>query len=187
MGKLVKCKICGKQIDKDDAYVYLHTSKTGKQYKWNVCSLEEVENDKREKELYKLCQYETDAILGREITNNARNKELSELHEQYSWEQILRCIRAKADDIKRMIEYNNIEGDYAQIRYVMQVIKNCIYDFTREDEKLQDWEQYKQEEEEISEEEFCEAKEESDEEIINRLKEKKDNKNNISSFLNGLE
>ena len=71
------------------------------------------------------------------------------MHEQYSYEQILRCIRAKADDIKNLIEYNEIKNDYQQIRYMMQVIKNCIYDFAREDEEKTSWEQYKKEEEEV--------------------------------------
>ena len=31
----------------------------------------------------------------------------------------------------------------------MQVIKNCIYDFAREDEEKTSWEQYKKEEEEV--------------------------------------
>lgn len=139
----MKCKICGKEINKEDAYMFIHTSKTGRQYKYYCCSLEEKEQDERDKELYKKCQYETDSILGRPITNNVRNKELKELYESgYSWEQIYRCIKAKADDIKQMIEYNHIENDYQQIRYMMQVIKNCIYDFAKEDERKNDWNQY---------------------------------------------
>lgn len=135
MARTVKCYICKKEIKKEDAYIFTYTSKNGKEYRKYACSLEEIENDKRDKELYKKCQYETDAILGRPITNNTRNKELKELHESYSWEQILRCIRAKSDDIKKLIEYNDIQGDYQQIRYMMQVIKNSIYDFSIEDER----------------------------------------------------
>ena len=78
-----------------------------------------------------------------------------------------------------MIEYNDIQGDYQQIRYMMQVIKNSIYDFSREDERANQWEQYVSE---TSEEEFIEE----EEDIASRLKNKKENKNNISSFLNSL-
>ena len=145
-----KCCICKKDLKKEDAYIFTYTSKNGKEYRKYACSLEEIENDKREKELYKKCQYETDAILDRPITNNVRNKELKELHESgYTWEQILRCIRAKSDDIKKLIEYNDIQSDYQQIRYMMQVIKNSIYDFSKEDERANQWEQYKQTEEEV--------------------------------------
>ena len=145
-----KCCICKKDLKKEDAYIFTYTSKSGKEYRKYACSLEEIENDKRDKELYKKCQYETDAILDRPITNNVRNKELKELHESgYTWEQILRCIRAKSDDIKKLIEYNDIQSDYQQIRYMMQVIKNSIYDFSKEDERANQWEQYKQTEEEV--------------------------------------
>ena len=150
MAKTVKCYICKKEIKKEDAYIFTYTSKNGKEYRKYACSLEEIENDKRDKELYKACQLSTDEILGRAITNNVRNKELKELHESgYNWEQILRCIRAKSDDIKKLIEYNDIQSDYQQIRYMMQVIKNCIFDYTRDDEAQNDWNQYKQTEEEV--------------------------------------
>ena len=112
MARTVKCYICKKEIKKDDAYMFTYTSQSGKEYRKYCCSLEEKENMEREKELYKEIQYLTDDILGRPITNNTRNKELKELHESYSWEQILRCIRAKSDDIKKLIEYNDIQGDY---------------------------------------------------------------------------
>lgn len=143
-----KCKICGKQLDTKVAYKIEHISKSGKKTNKYFCSQEEYENDLREKELYRQIQYATDSILGRPITNNARNKEIQELHEVYTYEQILRCIRAKAEDIKGMIAYNKIEGDYQQIRYMMQVIKNCIYDFAREDSK-NDWSNYVPQQEEI--------------------------------------
>ena len=179
MARTVKCCICKKDLKKEDAYTWIYISKTNKEYKRYCCSLEEKENMEREKELYREIQYLTDEILGRPITNNTRNKELKELHESYSWEQILRCIRAKSDDIKKLIEYNDIQGDYQQIRYMMQVIKNSIYDFSREDERANQWEQYISE---TSEEEFIEE----EEDIASRLKNKKENKNNIASFLDSL-
>lgn len=179
MAKTVKCYFCKKDLKKEDAYTWVYISKTNKEYKRFCCSLEEKENMEREKELYREIQYLTDEILGRPITNNTRNKELKELHESYSWEQILRCIRAKSDDIKKLIEYNDIQGDYQQIRYMMQVIKNSIYDFSREDERANQWEQYVSE---TSEEEFIEE----EEDIASRLKNKKENKNNIASFLDSL-
>lgn len=150
MAKIVKCYFCKKDLKKEDAYTWIYISKTNKEYKRYCCSLEEKENYEREKELYKACQLSTDEILGRAITNNVRNKELKELHESgYTWEQILRCIRTKSDDIKKLIEYNDIQSDYQQIRYMMQVIKNSIYDFSIEDERANQWEQYKQTEEEV--------------------------------------
>lgn len=178
----MKCFFCKKDIPKGEGYEWIHVSKTGKQYKRHCCSLEEKEQIEREKELYKLCQYETDSILNRPITNNVRNKELQELHEQYSYETILRCIKSKANDIKQMIEYNSIENDYQQIRYMMQVIKNCIFDFSVEDAKQQDWEQYKKVEE-YADENTNTLIEETDEDVKNRLN-KKQKSNGFSDLLN---
>ena len=127
----MKCYFCKRDIPKGEGYQWVHVSSTGKEYKRTCCSEEEKYQVERDKELYRLIQYETDTILGRPITNNARNKEIQELHEQYSYEQILRCIRAKADDIKNLIEYNEIKNDYQQ------------------DEEKTSWEQYKKEEEEV--------------------------------------
>ena len=182
MAKTDKCKGCGKQVEKDMAYKNEHITSGGKKINHYYCSQEEYETIERDKKLYKEIQYATDEILGRKITNNARNKEIQELHEQYSYEVILRCVKEKANDIKNLIAYNKIEGDYQQVRYLMQVVKNCIYDFAREDAK-KDW--CIQETNEVLE--TYEEREETDNEIINRLKgNKKENENNISSFLNGL-
>ena len=178
-----KCYFCKKELNKNDAYMWEHVvEKSGKVYKRYCCSEEEKEQVERDKELYKLCQYETDAILNRPITNNVRNRELTELHEAgYSWEQIYRCIKANVNHISDMIRQNHIENDYQQIRYMMQVIKNVIYDFVIEDERKNSWEQYTQ----TNTEEIIEDDE--DEVILNKLKnKKKDSNNSISDFLNKL-
>lgn len=181
MARTVKCKGCGKQINQTSAYKHIHTTSSGKTQNHYYCSLEEYETIERDKALYKEIQYATDNILGRAITNNVRNKEIQELHEQYSYETILRCIRAKSDDIKNLIAYNKIEGDYQQIRYMLQVIKNCIYDFAREDTK-KDWAKQG-----VEENENYEEIEETNEDIVQRIRgNKKEKENSISSFLNGL-
>ena len=145
-----KCVICKKDLNKEDAYMFIHVSKTGKEYKKYACSEEEVENDKRDKELYRQSQYLTDEIAGFTITNNVRNRELSELHEAgYSWEQIYRCIRDKKDYIREQLDLKRIDSDYQIIRYIMTVIKNTIYQHANEDKKKNEWQQYKQVEEEV--------------------------------------
>lgn len=186
--KTIKCYFCKKEINKDDAYMWEHVvEKSGKKYKRYCCSQEEKEQVERDKELYKMAQYETDNILGRPITNNVRNRELTELHEAgYSWEQIYRCIKANAQHIKDMIQMNHIENDYQQIRYMCQVIKNVIYDFVKEDERKNSWEQYKQVEEEAPENKFDTLVEEDDEDIKNRLNNNKNKSNGFSDLFNKL-
>lgn len=184
MKKTVKCSICKKEIIKDDAYSWIHVSKTNKEYKKYCCSLEEKELYERDLELYKQVQYLTDSILGRPITNNARNKELKELHDAgHSWETIYRCIKSKADDIKQMIEFNHIENDYQQIRYMMQVIKNVIYDFAKEDEEKNSWVQH-EDVVEYADENVDTFTEETDEDILKRLKNNKPKSGGIADILN---
>lgn len=180
MGRTVKCYICKKEINKEDAYVWTYTSQSGKEYKKYCCSLEEKENMERDKELYREIQYISDEILGHPIVNNARNKKIKELQEAgYTNEQIFRCFKEYKDEIIKYLELSGIDKEYNKIAYIFTIIGNKIEDFSKEDERANQWEQYASE---TSEEEFIEE----EEDIASRLKDKKENKNNIASFLDSL-
>ena len=180
MARTVKCCICKKEIKKDDAYMFIYTSQSGKEYRKYCCSLEEKENMEREKELYREIQYLTDSILGYKCVNNCRNAKIKELQEAgFTNEQIFRCFKKYKDEIVKWIELNGIDKEYNKIAYMFGVINNVIKDFSREDERANQWEQYVSE---TSEEEFIEE----EEDIASRLKNKKENKNNIASFLDSL-
>ena len=150
MARTVKCYICKKEIKKEDAYTWIYISKTNKEYKRFCCSLEEKENMEREKELYKNIQYITDEILGHPIVNNARNKKIKELQEAgYTNEQIFRCFKEYKDEIIKYLELSGIDKEYNKIAYMFTIIGNKIEDFSKEDERVNQWEQYKQTEEEV--------------------------------------
>ncbi len=180
MGRTVKCYICKKDLNKEDAYMFTYTSQSGKEYKKYCCSLEEKENMEREKELYREIQYISDEILGHPIVNNARNKKIKELQEAgYTNEQIFRCFKEYKDEIIKYLQLSGIDKEYNKIAYMFTIIGNKIEDFSKEDERANQWEQYVSE---TSEEEFIEE----EEDIASRLKNKKENKNNIASFLDSL-
>ena len=180
MAKTVKCYFCKKDLKKEDAYTWVYISKTNKEYKRYCCSLEEKERIEREKELYSCIQHISDEILGHPIVNNTRNKKIKELQEAgYTNEQIFRCFKKYKDEIVKWIELNGIDKEYNKIAYMFGVINNVIKDFSIEDERANQWEQYVSE---TSEEEFIEE----EEDIASRLKNKKENKNNIASFLDSL-
>ena len=180
MARNVKCYICKKDLNKEDAYMFTYTSQSGKEYRKYCCSLEEKENMEREKELYREIQYLTDDILGYKCVNNCRNAKIKELQEAgFTNEQIFRCFKKYKDEIVKWIELNGIDKEYNKIAYMFGVINNVIKDFSREDERANQWEQYVSE---TSEEEFIEE----EEDIASRLKNKKENKNNIASFLDSL-
>ena len=150
MARNVKCCICKKEIKKDDAYMFTYTSQSGKEYRKYCCSLEEKENMEREKELYREIQYLTDDILGYKCVNNCRNAKIKELQEAgFTNEQIFRCFKKYKDEIVKWIELNGIDKEYNKIAYMFGVINNVIKDFSIEDERANQWEQYKQTEEEV--------------------------------------
>ena len=180
MAKTVKCYFCKKDLKKEDAYTWVYVSKTNKEYKRYCCSLEEKERIEREKELYSCIQHISDEILGHPIVNNARNKKIKELQEAgYTNEQIFRCFKEYKDEIIKYLELSGIDKEYNRIAYIFTIIGNKIEDFSKEDERVNQWEQYASE---TSEEEFIEE----EEDIASRLKDKKENKNNIASFLDSL-
>ena len=180
MARTVKCYFCKKDLNKEDAYIWVYISKTNKEYKRYCCSLEEKENMEREKELYSCIQHISDEILGHPIVNNARNKKIKELQEAgYTNEQIFRCFKEYKNEIIKYLELSGIDKEYNKIAYMFTIIGNKIEDFSKEDERANQWEQYVSE---TSEEEFIEE----EEDIASRLKDKKENKNNIASFLDSL-
>lgn len=175
-----KCYICKKDIPKGEGYQFIYKSKAEKEYKKWCCSLQEKENYERDKKLYKEIQYITDEILGHPIVNNTRNKKIKELQEAgYTNEQIFRCFKEYKDEIIKYLQLSGIDKEYNKIVYIFTIIGNKIEDFSREDERANQWEQYVSE---TSEEEFIEE----EEDIASRLKNKKENKNNIASFLDSL-
>lgn len=145
-----KCYFCKKEIKKEDAYTWIYTSKSGKEYRKYCCSLQEKENMERDKELYREIQYLTDDILGYKCVNNTRNAKIKELQEAgFTNEQIFRCFKQYKDEIVKWIGLNGIDKEFNKIAYMFGVINNVIKDFSIEDERIDQWEQYKQTEEEI--------------------------------------
>lgn len=140
MAKLVKCKICGEKIDKSTAFCHIHVTSGGKEQKQYYCSKEEYEFMLEEKEYYKLCQYSTDDILGHPICNNARNKKLTELHDNgFMYKEIFQCIESMSEEIKGLFELNEITVEYHQIAYMFACIGNRIYDFVLEQKHKEEW------------------------------------------------
>lgn len=146
----MKCFFCKKDIPKGEGYEWIHISKTGKQYKRHCCSLEEKEFHEREIELYRKVQLITDEILTYPCVNNNRNKRIKELQNAgYTNEQIFRCFKQYKEEIIHWINANGIDKEFNKLAYMFAVVGANIKDFTIEEERNNQWEQYKKEEEEI--------------------------------------
>ena len=177
-----KCYICKKDLKKEESYMFIYTSKTGKEYRRYACSLEEVENDKREKELYRSIQFLTDEILGYPCVNNNRNKRIQDLQNAgYTNEQIYRCFKEYKNEIEKWIEFNKIDKEFNKLAYMFSVVGANIKDFTVDDERKNEWVQSVPQEENIDI-----VFEETEDEVLKRLKNKKEKENSLADFLNGL-
>lgn len=183
-----KCCICKKDIPKGEGYQFIYISKTGKEYKKWCCNLQEKEQDERDKELYRKIQYITDEILGYKCVNNVRNKKIKELEEAgYTNEQIYRVFKKYKDEIIKWIDVNGIDKEYNKIAYMFAVVGGNIYDFSKEDEKKNDWNQYVENTiEEVDENKVDTLVEESDDDIKNRLNNNKNKSTGFADLLNKL-
>lgn len=178
----MKCYFCKKDISKGEGYQWIHVSNSGKEYKRTCCSLEEKEKVERDKELYKQIQYLIDEILGYPCVNNNRNKRIQELQKAgYSNEQIYRCFKEYKSEIEKWIEYNKIDKEFNKLAYMFSVVGANIKDFTVDDERKNEWVQYVPQEENIDI-----VFEETEDEVLKRLKNKKEKENSLADFLNGL-
>lgn len=173
----MKCYFCKRDIPKGEGYQWVHVSSTGKEYKRTCCSEEEKYQVERDKELYRSIQLITDEILGYPCINNTRNKKIKELQDAgFSNEQIYRCFKEYKSEIEYWINANGIDKEYNKIAYMFGVINNVIKDFSEEDEKNDIFNKQKIIEEEVDESKTDTFIEETDEDIENRLKNKKENK-----------
>lgn len=182
----MKCYFCKKEIKKEDAYMWIHTTKSGKEYKRYCCNLEEKEQHERDLELYKKIQYLTDEILGYPCVNNNRNKRIQELQNAgYTNEQIFRCFKQYKEDIIHWINVNGIDKEFNKLAYMFAVVGANIKDFSVEDdERNNQWISIDENIQEYADENIDTFTEESDEDIINRLKNNKPKSGGIADILN---
>lgn len=128
----VTCKICKKKLEKEDAYLHVHYTKTGNKQNQYFCSFDEWEADRKEKEYYKLCQYATDRILGEPCKDNTRNKRLVEVHNRgFTYEEIYLCI----SDLEKSLDYaitnkwGEFTNSYNKIAYIFGAINKEIVNY----------------------------------------------------------
>ena len=129
----VKCRICKKKIPKEMAYKVEHITSGGNKQNHYYCSREEFEEVEREKDFYKKCQSVTDRIMGQPITNNVRNKKLSELHKKGPrLVLIIVLLKILLLLLKRVKEFNFIlsvkllTNEYNKIAYMFGAVEKEI-------------------------------------------------------------
>lgn len=133
---LVKCKICGKKIDRDTAYKIVLTRPSGTVNMY-YCSKEEYEKKENEKKYFKECQYLIDRLFGEVVVDNSKNKMLSELHKAgYSYEMIYNCMEDNSAKIENalVIKRNDFNGSmYNKLAYVFGIVRKEINRYEHND------------------------------------------------------
>ena len=80
----VKCKICGKKIEKETAFCITKINDNGRKTNSYFCSEQEYEKNKRNNELWLENMRVFDAIIGYTCFNKVKTNEFKMLEEHYS-------------------------------------------------------------------------------------------------------
>lgn len=128
----VTCKICKKKIEKNNAFLYNHYTKSGKLQRKYYCSREEFHNEYIENVYYNKTRIIVDKILGYVCVSNQKNKMITNLYKSgYKKKDVLDCFIYYKNEISKYMELKNIDNEYCQLRYIFSVIENNIKDFSR--------------------------------------------------------
>ena len=125
---LVKCKICGTKIERNDAYKVVVKGKN--EYYCN-------EKEYKQKLKQKVDKDNTiniiNEIFGYEVTYSTINKELKELSANHSFEKIYSYLYDNKSMLERSLS-KTFSSEYGKIRYFSTIIKNNIVDYVMDDE-----------------------------------------------------
>lgn len=131
MARKCKCKICGKSLTTDIAYL-VNVDNKNKYY----CDFIEYETYIEENICKKNIYEGACSILGYKSKNTVLFKEINNLHELYTYKDIYGCLNEKKDSIYELIKINNIDKEYNKIRYIFGTISRSIQDYSQEQKKI---------------------------------------------------
>lgn len=145
MGRPVKCRICGKTLNKDLAYRAVTIGpKSGKEVIKYCCSEQEWQAEENRKKkfqedkdrvYYLICD-----IFGYEIQNTRLFDEWAKWNKLKSNEVIYQYIRENEDYLRKICD-KQYDDENGRIRYFSAILKNSLYDFkpkvVNEEKKVQ--------------------------------------------------
>ena len=120
---LVKCKICGQKIDRNDAFKIRKNNKN--EY---YCNQQEYKDWFEIKNNKDRCFEIIYSIFGHKVTNTILYKEMNELFEIYGINLILSYLNENFNFLNDMLS-KSFNSEYAQIRYFSAILKNNLYDY----------------------------------------------------------
>ena len=116
----VKCRYCGKKIDKSVAF-----SPIARRY---YCNSEEYNKTMDRRQGINKIKLLLNDLFEYEVINTFLDKRISELSKNYSYEDIYNTIQDLMLDLQFALISNNFETENHKINYVFAIIKNNIND-----------------------------------------------------------
>jgi len=127
---LVKCKVCGNKIDRNEAFKVIVDKKNS-----YYCNEKEYNELIRKQSVKDNTYEEINNIFGRKVTNTVLYKEIWDLSLIYTFEKILSYLKFNSNYLSGVME-KSFASEYAQIRYFAAILKNSLSDFKEDDSVL---------------------------------------------------
>ena len=134
MSKTVKCKICGKKIDRDTAYIVRIKDKNN-----YYCNEHEYKEHQHELELKNKIFMKCFEIFEYPIKSSAFYKEINGLLDKFPYEDIYTYICNDEDYLNNTLRNKMFKSEFAKIRYFCAIIRNKLnethYDYSNDVKK----------------------------------------------------
>ena len=125
---LVKCRICGNKVERNDAYKVVVNGKN--EY---YCNEKEFQNKFKDKfDKIKTINL-INEIFGYEVINTEMRNELKEISKTHSYEKIYSYLYENKSMLERYMN-KHFDSERGKIRYFLAIIKNNISDYVIYDE-----------------------------------------------------
>lgn len=115
-----KCRKCGATIKQKDAFAV----KIGKRNTY-YCSEAEYLSVQKEQQAYDNLNDKVFEIFGYYIRNSAYYANLRQVHQRYTWQEILNCVIEHEELFDRLMQ-KDFSTEYGQIRYFIVVLENKL-------------------------------------------------------------
>lgn len=123
----VKCKICGKKIDRDSAFKIVKKQKS-RNLNLYYCNEEEYNESQEEITQRNKCYDVIKDILNIPLVTPSMIKQLNTIREYYDYVVITKTFKTKEEDIKWAINNKDFKNEHNKFKYILVIILNNIED-----------------------------------------------------------
>lgn len=141
--KTVKCKFCGAEVNKEDAYLVEKYSKDGlRVYRSYYCSPDHYFKEASEKGYAKDIQNKTKNKAGElsglisEKEWSSLIKEISDILKRYGYEKTYNCMLENESSILYYMRNKDFVSNYARRRYFAAMLRNMMEKYDPPKEKI---------------------------------------------------